>query len=295
MHAGDARRLVDPGLGQSAGAQLEEVLASANDRLMQTIGRSELLRALESEIVASLRARGVDVIVLKGTTFADQLYPDAALRPFSDIDLLVPEAAVPDARRNMAALGLRSAAQNVEKYIGRYAEEKWLHPTLQGALIELHWDLVGSPRMRNAVSLTYEDLLPLIKKNRGQSACALLLVAAIHGTAGHGFELFQQVIDVAQAARGAAGKINPTELMSAAKTKGQRFAVEAALTTVSFILGDEDCARLALTIEARPSAWLLPRILGVAAVVEARGVRHSRHSWRRQLYREALIRLALKS
>jgi hypothetical protein len=295
MQAGEIGRLLEIAAHRSAEACLDEILASANQRLVPMVGRSELLRAVESELVASLRARGIDPIILKGTSFADRLYADAALRPFSDIDVLVPEAGVPDARRAMAASGLKPAAQGTEKHEGQYAEEKWTHPTLEGILIELHWDLVSSPKVRKAVSLTYEDLLPLIGADGRQSPPALLLVAAIHGTAGHGFELLQHVIDVAQAARGTAGKIGAHDLASAAKRKGQRLAVETALLSAALILADEDCARLARAIGARPSAWWLSRMLGVATVLEARGARHSRYSWRRQLYREALMRLAVRS
>ncbi|MEX2129201.1 MAG: nucleotidyltransferase family protein [Xanthobacteraceae bacterium] len=289
------RRLIEIGSHECSKVRLDEILASANERLVPMVGRSELLRAVENELVATLRARGVDPIVVKGTSFADRLYADAALRPFSDIDVLVPEAALRDVRHAMAASGLKPAAQNTEKHEGQYAEEKWTHPTLEGLLIELHWDLVSSPKVRKAVSLTYEDLLPLIGSDGRQSAVALLLVAAIHGTAGHGFELFQHVIDVAQAARGMAGTIDAHELVSAAKGKGQRLAVEAALLSAALILSDEDCAALARKIEARPSAWWLSRMLGAATVVESRGARHSRYSWRRQLYREALVALALRS
>jgi hypothetical protein len=293
--SGEIRRLLELRAEENSIARIEEILALANERLVPMVGRSELLRYVERELVASLRTCGIDLIVLKGTTFADRLYADPALRPFSDIDLLVPEAVVADARRRMAAFGLIPAAQNTEKYEAHYAEEKWVHPTLEGLLIELHWDLVSSPKVRKAVSVTYDDLLPLIGSDGRLSATALLLVAAVHGTAGHGFELFQHVIDVAQAARGVAGEIIPNELVAAAKGKGHRLAVEAALLSAAYILSDKDCAKLARSIKARPSAWFLSRLLGVATIVESRGARHSRYSWRRQLYREALIRLAVRS
>jgi hypothetical protein len=242
-----------------------------------------------------LRSRGIDPIVLKGTSFADRLYPDASLRPFSDIDILMPETALPDARRAMTALDFAPAAKPRRKHAEEYAEEGWTHPVLKGLLIELHWDLVASPKMRRAVSLTYEDLRPLIGSDSAPSASALLLVAAIHGAGGHGFELLQHVVDVAQAARGAGGAIDAHGLCSVAKRQGQRLAVEAALMTAALILSDADCARLAEGMAAGRSAWWLSRLLGITAVVEARGPRHARYSWRRQLYREALVRLAVSS
>jgi hypothetical protein len=293
VKAGDVGRLVEAKAPQSSRECLEDILAEASERLVAMVGRSELLRAVEGEVAATLRTHGIEPIVLKGTSFADRLYADASLRPFTDIDILVPEAAMPDVRRSLAASGLIPTPEVSRRHAGGYAEERWTHPVLEGTLIELHWDLVSSPTMRKAVSLTYEDLLPLIGSDGRLSASALLLVAAIHGTAGHGFELLQHVIDVAQAARGAAGAIEAHEILLTAKGKGQRLAVEAALLTAALILSDKDCTTLALSIDARPSAWWLSRLLGVATVVEARGPHHSRMSWRRQLYRAAFIRLAV--
>ena len=238
VKAGDVGRLLETKAPRSSKECLQDILSDATERLVPMVGRSELLRTVESELDGTLRAHGIEPIVLKGTSFADGLYPDPSLRPFTDIDILVPRAAMPDVRRTMASSGLIPTSDISRRHAGGYAEERWTHPVLEGTLIELHWDLVSSPTVRKVVSLTYEDLLPLIGSDGRLSASALLLVAAIHGTAGHGFELLQHVVDVAQAARGAAGAIDAHELLSAAKGKGQRLAVEAALLTAALILSD---------------------------------------------------------
>jgi hypothetical protein len=279
---------------QSSSKSFQKILAGAVEQVVPLVGRAELLRAVQRELVAALRARGIEPIILKGTTFADHLYPDPSLRPFGDIDVLVPEQALPEARQAMIAMGLIPVKPIDKKHTEPYAEEGWTHPALKGVLIELHWDLVGSPKVRKAVSLTYEDLLPLIGPEGRPNALALLLVAAIHGAAGHGFEILQHVFDVAQAARGAAGSIDGEKVRLVAKP-GQRLALEAAVLTAALILSDEDCARFARNIGSQASARLLSRLLGAATIVEARGRRHFRYSWRRQLYREALVRLALSS
>jgi hypothetical protein len=288
--AGTVERLLSTGF--ACKESLEKILADATEHLVAIVGRSELLRAVEREVLEALRAQGLDPMVLKGTVFADRLYPDASLRPFTDIDILVAERAIPDARRTMVAAGYTRAAPGSRRHASEYAEEHWTHPALKELLIELHWDLVASPRVRKAVSVTYEDLRPLTGLNGAPSPSALLLIAAIHGAAGHGFELLQHVVDVAQAARGAAGVIDARELRLVARDKGQRLAVETALMTAALIMSDTDSAALARAMDAEAPAWWLSRLLGVAAVVESRGRRHWRHSWRRQLYREALIRLA---
>jgi hypothetical protein len=285
-------RLLASGSAAADKESLHKILAGATERLVDVVGRSELLRVVESELVAALRTQGLDPIVLKGTSFADRLYPDASLRPFTDIDILVSQRAMPDARQTMAGAGFAPVAAGARRHETDYAEEHWIHPVHKDLLIELHWDLVASPRARRSVSLPYEDLRPLIGPYGAPSAAALLQVAAIHGAAGHGFELLQHVVDVAQAARRGAGTFDAAELSTVAKQKGQRLAIETALMTAALIMSDRASADLARRMRAGASAWWLSRLLGVATVVESRGRRHSRHSWRRQLYREALIRLA---
>jgi len=51
--------------------------------------RAEQQRAIAREAVAALGEAGIDVILMKGISYAGWLYPDAAERPMSDVDLLV--------------------------------------------------------------------------------------------------------------------------------------------------------------------------------------------------------------
>ena len=62
------------------------------------------LRAL-SEILESFERASIRVMVLKGAALAHILYPSAALRPFSDIDLLVDRAAAKRAQSALSSLG----------------------------------------------------------------------------------------------------------------------------------------------------------------------------------------------
>ena len=56
-------------------------------------------------------AEGIDVIPLKGPVLAEAVYPDAALRPFSDLDLLVRPADRSARRRRPARARLRAAGR----------------------------------------------------------------------------------------------------------------------------------------------------------------------------------------
>ncbi len=266
-------------------------LAAVQERLHKMIGLSELLRATTKEIEASFHARSIEMLVVKGSTFADRLYPDPALRPFTDIDLLVPDRAIADARKALADAGLSPAEEPVKKYAGGYSEEKWQHPRLGRSPVELHWNLVNSPKVRRVISLRYGDIAGHCVDGQF-SPSALLVIAAVHGAAGHGFERLQTLIDVAQAARGAAGLIDINEALLLAERTGARLCLETALLTCAVVLRDVTCMDLVQSVGPSHAAKVLARLLGAGVIVESQGPYHHRHSWRRQLYREALVRLS---
>ena len=83
----------------------DSVPAAARQRLTDGLAASRARHlVMTRELTRVLRhwaAEGIDVIPLKGPVLAEAVYPDAALRPFRDLDLLVrPE----DRRRADVAL-----------------------------------------------------------------------------------------------------------------------------------------------------------------------------------------------
>lgn len=60
------------------------------------------------EILRAFTAAGLRVLVLKGAALAHLVYPDPALRPMDDLDLLVEPAQAEAAHAQLAALGFRA-------------------------------------------------------------------------------------------------------------------------------------------------------------------------------------------
>jgi hypothetical protein len=268
---------------------LRAVIEDAHVKVVRQVGLAELLRHVQSEIVADLNARGIPVMVIKGSTFADSLYPDAVLRPFTDIDLLVSERDAASAGEVLIAAGLKREARSGSKHGDRYAEEKWSHPVLGRYPVELHWDLLPSPKLRRAISISFEDLASLSSR---APVTSLLLIAAIHGAAGHGFENLRQVIDVAQAARRTAGSFDPAPLLELAERTNSRAAIVSALLVAGRILNDPDCKKLAEMLGIGRSDRFLAKLLSPEVVLWNYGSSRALRSWRRQAFREALVWLS---
>lgn len=69
--------------------------------------KSNALLELAAEQTAAFGAQGIPTILLKGAALASSYYEKAALRPMSDVDLLVPDAAAGEAQRILESSGWR--------------------------------------------------------------------------------------------------------------------------------------------------------------------------------------------
>jgi hypothetical protein len=93
------------------------------------------VREFTRRILAVCADEGLDIVALRGIAFAELLYPDAAIRPVSDIDLLVrPE----EAGRLEKLLTIQGYAR-----IPGHANQ-W---TNAAVVVDVHTDLVGGDRI----------------------------------------------------------------------------------------------------------------------------------------------------
>jgi hypothetical protein len=115
-----------------------------------------LLDALD-ELTAAFASRGVRPVLLKGADFATSLYPSAALRPMSDLDLWVAPDEVARAESALASLGYRPGAPEMTPGLARAIRHARLY--VSGArddvAIDLHWSLVGHDTDRRAPNLDW--------------------------------------------------------------------------------------------------------------------------------------------
>jgi hypothetical protein len=276
--------------GQDALATLEEALAGAKDRLIGRAALSLLIRGQIRGVAAEFKASGVPVAVLKGADFADHLYPDPSLRPFTDLDLLVPEQAVPDAEKAISRLGYVPCEVSM-KYSSGYGERSWVRPDRHEGTVEIHWNLVNSPTIRRGVSVAWEDLAFESGSETSDgiscpTAPARLLIAAVHAAASHGFDRLGPLYDICLASRRCESEADICRLSAAVQRTGAGLPLAASLALCRRLFDEPACARL-------QAAMRLPN-RGVWSVLLTPGVvlrGHSRFdSIKRQLFRELLKR-----
>ncbi|MHC4294099.1 MAG: nucleotidyltransferase domain-containing protein [Planctomycetota bacterium] len=271
--------------------QFQTILTEAAETLRQRAGLSLLIRSQLAELSGVFASRSIPCVVLKGSEFADRLYPDAAFRPFTDLDLLVPPDAVGEAEDAMRSLDYLPKATAM-KYDAGYGERGFSRSSTPGAAVEIHWNLVNSPTLRKGISVSYNDL-QFERRSSGEggldklSASSLLLIAAVHAAVSHCFDRLQLLCDIRQAVRGAAGEIDTEWLSEAIGRTGSSLAMASALGLTGKILGEPRCRPLSekLKLDRRSAAWKLLLTRGVVLRAHA-GI----DSFRRCLFRVMLKR-----
>ncbi len=101
------------------------------------------------------------------------------------------------------------------KHDSDYGQQPWEPDGWPGGLVEIHWDLVNSPRLRQNISCSFYDLLFDKASGSSQSVPSpthLLLIAAVHAATSHSYDRLIQLYDIRQICLGKAGKLDTAYL-----------------------------------------------------------------------------------
>jgi len=236
--------------------------------------REELRRSAEETARAGLRltaallrlldrmdAAGVRALPYKGPVLAVQAYGSVGLRPFADLDVLVPPAELDRAAAVLTAEGYRPRYRFTPRQDAAFrrvdGDYPWEHPET-GALVELH-ARVSSRRF--GVPLETEALwaravrVPL----GGRSVPAPgpedhLLVLAVHGCK-HRWERLEWICGVAELLRG--GEADGDALLERARGVGAERMLLLALALARGLLDAPLPAAVSARVAADPEAGAL--------------------------------------
>jgi hypothetical protein len=270
-------------------SEVSQAMGQVKNRLAQRSAMAMFLGAEAQRLVGEFAAAGAETIVLKGADFAARLYAHSALRTFGDVDLLVRMSDWEAVNATMARLGYESREQPM-KHADGYSERSWEHPAMPGAMVEVHNNLVNSPTIRRGVSVRLEDL-PLERGPDGRlraTPAGLLIIAAVHGAASHGFEKVQHLCDIAQVVRGRAGPVDEKSLRECVAKTGAGLSLATALDLTARSLNEPACAQLLGRLELRWPRRIVRLLMTPAVVVRSQGAHRRGVTWRRRTLRQML-------
>jgi hypothetical protein len=138
---------------------------------------------------------GVEFLAIKGPILAERNYPTADLRPYHDLDLIVPPADFEATIDAFEGAGLELVDRNWE--LIRAEGRAQLHVVLpNGTLADIHWSLLNRRSVRESFRISTEELLGRSRTVdiAGRSVRALdaidtLLHVCVHGTLSGGDRL----------------------------------------------------------------------------------------------------------
>jgi hypothetical protein len=139
-------------------------------------------------VLSALAARGLDIVITKGTALAYDLFAAPELRPRGDVDLLVAREQAEAAIEAFRALGYRDALTSGDEHAVRQVTLSRTDAHGIRHDYDLHWDVANTPLFASALTFETIDTIPLPRLGphaRGLAHADALLLACIHRIAHH--------------------------------------------------------------------------------------------------------------
>ena len=232
------------GLAMAAAEAGQLDLADWQFQGLLELQRDAMIRALELErtlfsLAGTFEGAGLDMVVLKGPALAHTLYPNAAWRPFGDLDLLVRTEDWDEACGLLSGSGFHrrytEPRPGFSKRFGHTAQ----HVRDDGLEVDLHRTLVSGPFglwIEPRVLFEHTDTFRLGGKAfRRLDDSALFLHACVHASLGHRPPLLLPLRDVVQTV--IAGKVDMSTIADLSTRWRLGAVVQHACTTAWETLG----------------------------------------------------------
>ncbi len=183
------------------------LLAPLEQAYWQTAAVNALRFHELGRVLGALAGAGMPVLALKGAALAESLYDNVALRPMSDVDLLLHKADLPRAVSLLGELGYRAEWREAQAGLGlEYESQVELRGPEPDWAVELHWHLLDAAYYidRLPEARLWEEAVPIRLAEREVLAFrpeATLVHLAAHYVLHHGGHGLLWLHDLAQLLR----------------------------------------------------------------------------------------------
>lgn len=188
LEAGEVRALVEHGVAPLVYAV--QSLPNLRDAAIRAAAIEPLRAEDLRHVLRELASRGIDVLIMKGTALAYDVYAAPELRPRGDVDLLVAREQAEVAIAAFRACGFAERLTSGDEHGVRQVALTRTDAHGVRHEYDLHWDVANTPLFSSA--LQFENVRaraiaipPLGEHARGLNRADALLLACIHRVAHH--------------------------------------------------------------------------------------------------------------
>jgi hypothetical protein len=290
--------LLHRGLRRMAKQLPNAVSAALKQEYVRNAARNALLFRLLEGLLRSLASANVPVVALKGVYLAELAYAERALRPMSDIDLLVREEHLDRAAAALEAVGYRIAHDPEAREDLRTRHHHWIfrRDVRGGGIpVEVHWDLhPPGTRFRMEARALWDRAVPV--SLAGVPALSLgpddLLLHLVSHAARHRFKMgLLPICDVAALLESCRDSLSGEELAARASESGCAGPTKVMLEIATDLLGTEAPAGALAALETNGDQDLDARQVRERILEERgelRGAAEFRIRWQARDWRQRL-------
>lgn len=201
---------------------------------LNNTARNRRLYNVVREICSAFDRAGLSVIALKDLALAKSIFPDMALRPMGDLDLLIRREEYDQVAQCMASLGFRPVPSSDCPYVMKYAwalhfrraaDNVWVD--VQWGVLQLEWDIYGEGNFDFEIERLWHNAQPLDVQDFQIKAPKLedMLFHLCMHLEGHHYAELILFCDIAELIRQKSGELDWNYLIALAK----KYGVEASI------------------------------------------------------------------
>ena len=198
------------------------------------LSRSLILSNELQKTLETLKIEGVDALVLKGASMAQNYYPFPELRPFNDIDILVHKKDLDKIKDTLIKSGYTPQEKSQENFSRKYWYSFHFIHKKKKILVEIHWNIAQLKRYKININNIWQKAASFnIGKSNGlmMSTEDLIIYQALH-LSYHYYDRLLWLVDIALIIEKEKKSIDWEKIVKKCTDQNCRFPVYYALVYI---------------------------------------------------------------
>ena len=215
---------------------LQNITIDYKSKMIEAVAHSIQMQSTAKKVLSKLEKTGISTILLRGPGLALKYYPEAYLRYFRDIDIIVSHENLKTAEKILYDLGFSFDGEK------DYWDKRGEWPFTNGHVtVELHWDAYPVNCLKMYQSTNFWEEKETIDLDgfatKGLSVNHLLLSSCLHFSCEHKLDRLVRLIDIRQIVKIDNDKIDWDWIVNYSLKSSQRLAAGQAFRFARELVG----------------------------------------------------------